>query len=350
MPGRSVYAYYNSRLVPEAAGERAPWAVGAPPPGTDARTSAEQATQTPRKGEQGPSTSAQPEAHKIQAQPEVEDLRLEHVALAREPLGVALLTLNRPKALNALSDALMRDIRTALEAVDADPAVGAVVITGSDKAFAAGADVKEMAAQHDSREDCVAKAFLSTWDDALNATTKPKVAAVRGYAFGGGCELALACDIVIAADNAQFSLPELTLGTIPGFGGTQRLIRAVGKAKAMDLILTGRRMKADEAERAGLASRVVAVDACVPEAISAAQAIAALSSPVVELAKSAVDAADASIPLPDGLKLERELFFDTFDLPDRREGMAAFVGKRPACFAHSAKALAGGAALARAEA
>ena len=266
---------------------------------------------------------------------------LENVRAAAAPNGVLVLTLDRPKALNALSDqsdALMGDLRRALAHAQDSPSIGAVVITGSDKAFAAGADVKEMAREHDSREDCVAKSFLKAWDDAVQATTKPKVAAVRGFAFGGGCELALACDIVVAAENAQFSLPELSLGTRPGFGGTQRLIRAVGKAKAMDLILTGRRMKADEAERCGLASRVVAVERCLAEAVEAAQAIAALSMPAVALAKRAIDAADAFVALDDGLKLERSLFYDTFDLDDRREGMAAFCEKRKATFTDSAAA------------
>eukprot|EP00237_Pycnococcus_provasolii_P011937 CAMPEP_0205954912 /NCGR_PEP_ID=MMETSP1459-20131121/27814_1 /ASSEMBLY_ACC=CAM_ASM_001120 /TAXON_ID=41880 /ORGANISM="Pycnococcus provasolii, Strain RCC931" /LENGTH=301 /DNA_ID=CAMNT_0053327201 /DNA_START=1 /DNA_END=906 /DNA_ORIENTATION=+ len=263
---------------------------------------------------------------------------MEHVTLTTPAAGVLVVELNRPKALNALSDALMKDLGVALAHAQQDQAVGAVVITGNDKAFAAGADVKELAREHANREDCVKKACLKTWYDAMGATSKPKIAAVRGYAFGGGCELALACDIVIAAENAQFGLPELSLGTIPGFGGTQRMIRAVGKSKAMDLILTGRRMKADEAERSGLVSRVVPVERCLPEAVEAAQAIAALSSPSVALAKRAVDAADAFVALDEGLEFERQLFYDTFDLDDRREGMAAFCEKRKAAFTDSAVA------------
>ncbi len=238
--------------------------------------------------------------------------------------AVGLVTLNRPKALNALNHQLMTELDGALTAFDADPGIAATVITGSEKAFAAGADIREMA-EKDFAE-VYGTDFIGFWA-RIAAHRKPVIAAVAGYALGGGCELAMMCDIILAADNAKFGQPETNLGTIPGAGGTQRLTRAVGKSKAMEMILTGRMMDAEEAERSGLVTRVVPVADLVEEAIKLGEAIASKSKPIVQMAKEAVNVAfEAS--LAEGLRFERRAFHATFATEDRREGMAAFVDKR----------------------
>ncbi len=243
---------------------------------------------------------------------------------------VGVITLNRPQALNALNSVLMRELDAALKALDADGNVGAIVITGSEKAFAAGADIKEMQSL-----DFVASYlgdFLGGWEHVA-AARKPMIAAVSGFALGGGCELAMMCDFIIASETAKFGQPEITLGVIPGMGGSQRLTRAVGKAKAMDLILTGRTMDAAEAERAGLVARVVAPDKLMEEAIGAAEKIASLSLPAVMMAKEAVNRS-LEVTLAEGLRFERRLFQSLFATEDQKEGMSAFVAKRKAEFKH----------------
>lgn len=243
---------------------------------------------------------------------------------------VGVITLNRPQALNALNSVLMRELDAALKALDADGNVGAIVITGSEKAFAAGADIKEMQSL-----DFVASYlgdFLGGWEHVA-AARKPMIAAVSGFALGGGCELAMMCDFIIASETAKFGQPEITLGVIPGMGGSQRLTRAVGKAKAMDLILTGRMMDAAEAERAGLVARVVAPDKLMEEAIGAAEKIASLSLPAVMMAKEAVNRS-LEVTLAEGLRFERRLFQSLFATEDQKEGMSAFVAKRKAEFKH----------------
>jgi enoyl-CoA hydratase len=241
---------------------------------------------------------------------------------------VGLITLNRPKALNALNGALMEEVGNALEAFQADKGVGAVVITGSEKAFAAGADIKEMAGL--SYPDTYLDDFITRWDRVAQAR-KPIIAAVAGFALGGGCEVAMMCDFIIAADTAKFGQPEIKLGVIPGAGGTQRLTRAVGKAKAMDLCLTGRLMDATEAERAGLVARVVPATELLDTAIKAAEEIASFSAPAVLLAKEAVNRAFET-SLAEGLRFERRTFQALFGTPDQKEGMGAFVEKRKAEF------------------
>jgi enoyl-CoA hydratase len=243
---------------------------------------------------------------------------------------VALITLNRPKALNALNSQVLADITAALDELETDANVGAVVLTGSEKAFAAGADIKEM--QTKSYMDMFLADFFAGWD-RLAAFRKPIVAAVAGYALGGGCELAMMCDILIAADNAKFGQPEIKLGIIPGMGGSQRLTRAVGKAKAMDLILTGRNMDASEAERAGLVARIVPAGELVATALEVAETIASMSLPTVMVAKEAVNRS-AEISLAEGLRFERRVFHSLFATEDQKEGMAAFVEKRAADFTH----------------
>jgi len=244
---------------------------------------------------------------------------------------VALIRLNRPQRLNALSDALADELKDALGKFDADPAIGCIVITGSEKAFAAGADIGAMA------EWSYAKVYddnyiTRNWD-AIRSTRKPVIAAVAGYALGGGCELAMACDTIIAADNAKFGQPEITIGTMPGFGGSQRLPRAVGKAKAMDWCLTGRMIDAAEAERSGLVSRVVPAERLQEEAMAMARTIASFSLPVVMKVKEAVNRAYES-SLAEGLLFERREFHATFGLDDQKEGMRAFVEKRKPVFKH----------------
>lgn len=243
---------------------------------------------------------------------------------------VGRITLNRPKALNALNTTVMREVCAALGAMEADEAIGAIVITGSEKAFAAGADIKEM--QPFDYASAYAADLFADWD-AMNRIRKPIIAAVAGYALGGGCELAMMCDFIIAADTAKFGQPEITLGVIPGMGGTQRLTRIVGKAKAMDLCLTGRMMDAVEAERCGLAARVVPAADLMAETMKAAAKIASLSLPATRMAKEAVNRAYETT-LAEGLRFERRLFHSMFALDDQTEGMTAFVEKRPAVFKH----------------
>jgi len=243
--------------------------------------------------------------------------------------AVTLIRLNRPAALNALNGQLMDDMTAALNAAEADAAVRCIVITGSDRAFAAGADIKEMASK--SYADVFGEDFITrNWERAASCR-KPVIAAVAGYALGGGCELAMMCDFIIAADNAKFGQPEITLGVSPGAGGTQRLTRFVGKSKAMDMVLTGRMMDAAEAERSGLVSRVVPLADLLSTAMEAAKKIAGLSLNAVMLTKEMVNAAYET-PLSQGVKLERRLFHSLFAFDDQKEGMAAFIEKRPAKF------------------
>lgn len=250
--------------------------------------------------------------------------------LVEERGRVGLVTLNRPTALNALNKATMTELVTAVTALDADPGIGAVVITGSGKAFAAGADIKEMAGQ--SYMDMYLADWFCGWEDFTRLRI-PTIAAVSGFALGGGCELAMMCDLIIAGDNAKFGQPEINLGVIPGMGGSQRLTRAVGKAKAMDMILTGRFIGAEEADRLGLVSRVVPADDVVAEALKAADVIAAKSLPVAMAAKEAVNAAFES-GLAQGVVFERRLFHSLFATEDQKEGMAAFTEKRHPDFKH----------------
>ncbi len=237
---------------------------------------------------------------------------------------VGLITLNRPKALNALCDALIRELGKALNDLEADEAIGAVVITGSDKAFAAGADIKEM--QNRSFVDVYLGDFVKSWE-CVALCRKPVIAAVAGYCLGGGCELAMMCDVIVCADSARFGQPEITLGIMPGAGGTQRLTRFVGKAKAMDMILTGRLMDAAEAERSGLVSRVVPAARLVDEAVKMAAQIASLSRPSVLMAKEMVNRAYETT-LAEGVRFERRMFHALFATADQKEGMSAFVEKR----------------------
>jgi enoyl-CoA hydratase len=237
---------------------------------------------------------------------------------------VGIIRLNRPAALNALNAGLRNEVTQAIQAFDDDANIGCMLIAGSEKAFAAGADIKEMADK--TFIDAFGSDFAGNWDRVSRAR-KPVVAAVAGFALGGGCELAMQCDIVIAADTAKFGQPEIKLGVIPGIGGTQRLTRAIGKAKAMDLVLTGRMMDAVEAERSGLVARVVPAASLMDEAMKTAEAIAALSLPSVMAAKEAVNAAHES-SLAEGLRLERRLFHSLFATDDQKEGMKAFVEKR----------------------
>uniref|UniRef100_A0A2K6MIV8 Enoyl-CoA hydratase, mitochondrial n=2 Tax=Rhinopithecus bieti TaxID=61621 RepID=A0A2K6MIV8_RHIBE len=241
---------------------------------------------------------------------------------------VGLIQLNRPKALNALCDGLIEELNQALKAFEEDTAVGAIVLTGGDKAFAAGADIKEM--QNLSFQDCYSDKFLKHWDH-LTQMKKPVIAAVNGYAFGGGCELAMMCDIIYAGEKAQFAQPEILLGTIPGAGGTQRLTRAVGKSLAMEMVLTGDRISAQDAKQAGLVSKIFPVETLVEEAIQCAEKIASNSKIIVAMAKESVNAA-FEMTLTEGSKLEKKLFYSTFATDDRKEGMTAFVEKRKANF------------------
>jgi enoyl-CoA hydratase len=241
---------------------------------------------------------------------------------------VGLITLNRPKQLNALSPALMQELGAALSAFDADTGVGAIVIIGSDKAFAAGADIAAM--QGFSYMDAYLGDYVSDWEH-FRKVRKPVIAAVSGYALGGGCELAMQCDLVIAADNAKFGQPEINLGVMPGFGGTQRLPRFTSKAKAMDLCLTARMMDAQEAERAGLVSRIVAPDKLLDEALGVADKIAGYSLPVVMMIKESINRAYETA-LAEGVLFERRVFQSQFALEDQKEGMAAFLEKRKPTF------------------
>ena len=239
--------------------------------------------------------------------------------------SVGLITLNRPNVLNALSTPLVRELGDALAAFEADAAIGAMVLTGSEKAFAAGADIKEM--QSKNWPGTYSEDFITAEWESILSCRKPVIAAVAGYALGGGCELAMMCDFIIAADTARFGQPEIQLGVTPGAGGTQRLTRFVGKSKAMEMCLTGRMMDADEAERSGLVSRVVAADRLVDEAVETAQKIAGMSLPVALMVKEAVNRS-YEVSLSEGVRFERRLFQATFGTADQSEGMAAFVEKR----------------------
>ncbi|MCP4469296.1 MAG: enoyl-CoA hydratase [Gammaproteobacteria bacterium] len=239
--------------------------------------------------------------------------------------AVALVRFNRPEVLNALCQGLMEELAQTLSGLDADATVAVIVLTGNDKAFAAGADISEM--KDLSYAYMLEDGGLTKHCDSIATRSKPIIAAVAGYALGGGCELAMMCDFIIAADNARFGQPEITIGTIPGFGGSQRLTRLVGRSKAMDMCLTGRMMNADEAERSGLVARVEALDSYLDVTLEVAAKIAAYSRPVVSMARQAVDLA-LETPLTQGIRSERQMFKATFALEDQKEGMAAFVDKR----------------------
>ncbi|KAM7171459.1 enoyl-CoA hydratase, mitochondrial [Macrochelys suwanniensis] len=242
--------------------------------------------------------------------------------------NVGVIQLNRPKALNALCNGLMNEMNQALDSFEKDPHVGAIIITGSEKAFAAGADIKEM--QNSTFQECYGGNFLAHWN-RVSLVRKPVIAAVNGYALGGGCELAMMCDIIYAGEKAQFGQPEILLGTIPGAGGTQRLTRAVGKSLAMEMVLTGDRISAQEAKEAGLVSKIYPVEKLLEEAISCGEKIAGNSKLVTAMAKEAVNAA-FEMTLTEGNKMEKRLFHATFATDDQKEGMAAFVEKRKAKF------------------
>jgi enoyl-CoA hydratase len=243
---------------------------------------------------------------------------------------VGLIRLNRPHALNALNSALISELSAALDGFERQASIGCIVITGSEKAFAAGADIKEM--QSKDYVDAYLDDFLASWDRVAR-TRKPVIAAVAGFALGGGCELAMMCDFIIAADTAKFGQPEIKLGVMPGAGGTQRLTHAIGKAKAMDLCLTGRMMDATEAERAGLVARIVPANQLLEEALSAAKVIAALSMPSVMMTKESVNRAFETT-LAEGVRFERRVFHSLFATKDQKEGMQAFIDKRPPKFEH----------------
>jgi enoyl-CoA hydratase len=243
--------------------------------------------------------------------------------------ATGLIRLNRPAALNALCDQLMKELGTALLAFDADPAIAAIVLTGNEKAFAAGADIKEMKTR--TYPDVMLDDFIGNHWETVLKVKKPVIAAVAGFALGGGCELAMMCDLIIAAETAKFGQPEINLGVIPGAGGTQRLTRAVGKSKAMDLILTGRMMDAAEAERANLVTRVVPADQLLAEALKVADKLATLSPIALAMAKNAVNRAYETT-LTEGVKTERSLFLSLFGTPDQIEGMSAFAEKRKPSF------------------
>ncbi len=256
-------------------------------------------------------------------------MNYEVITVRTEAGKVGIVTLNRPKQLNALNDQLMTELGTALKAFDADPAIGCMIVTGSEKAFAAGADIGAMASY--SFADVYKGDFITRNWELIRSVRKPVIAAVSGFALGGGCELAMMCDFIIAADNARFGQPEIKLGIIPGAGGTQRLPRAIGKAKAMDLALTGRMMDATEAERGGLVSRVVALDKLMEEALAAALMICDHSQIATMAAKESVNRAFES-SLNEGILFERRLFHSLFATSDQKEGMDAFVNKRKANF------------------
>ncbi|OJW52721.1 MAG: enoyl-CoA hydratase [Alphaproteobacteria bacterium 41-28] len=247
-----------------------------------------------------------------------------------EKIGLAgVITLNRPEALNALSERLIQDLGNVLDMCEIDPEIHCMVLMGSEKAFAVGADIKEI--QSKTYMDAYLEDFITKGWEKISACRKPIIAAVSGYALGGGCEIAMMCDFIIASESAKFGQPEVTIGTIPGAGGTQRLARSVGKSKAMDLCLTGRLMDAQEAERAGLVSRVVPDTQLKEEALKVAQKIASYSLPIVMMIKEAVGRAFET-SLSEGLKFERRLFHSTFDLEDQKEGMKAFLEKRSPVF------------------
>ncbi|NLE81363.1 MAG: enoyl-CoA hydratase [Rhodococcus sp.] len=243
---------------------------------------------------------------------------------------VGVITLNRPKALNALNSELMREVVSAVDELEADDGIGAILVTGSERAFAAGADIKEM--QPKTYMEMYLSDFFAAWDRLAQAR-KPTIAAVAGYALGGGCELAMLCDVLLAADTAKFGQPEIKLGVIPGIGGSQRLTRAVGKAKAMEMCLTGRNMDAEEAERAGLVSRVVPAADLLDDALKTATTIAEMSMPIAMMAKEAVNRSFETT-LNEGIRFERRVFHSAFATEDQSEGMAAFVEKRTPDFKH----------------
>lgn len=245
--------------------------------------------------------------------------------------NVGIITLNRPEALNALCADLIRELAEALDAFEMDTGIGCIVVTGSEKAFAAGADIKEM--QGFNYIDVYTRDFISDGWERLAECRKPTIAAVAGFALGGGCELAMMCDMIIAADTAKFGQPEIKLGTLPGAGGTQRLTRAVGKAKAMDLCLTGRMMDAEEANKAGLVARIVTAGKLLDEALDAARTIAGMSRPATMLTKESVNRAFETT-LSEGIRFERRLFHSTFSMEDQKEGMSAFAEKRKANWKH----------------
>ena len=258
-------------------------------------------------------------------------MNFENIKVRIEAQRVGVVTLDRPKQLNALNDQLMDELGAAVAAFDADPSIGCIIITGSEKAFAAGADIGAMASYNFA--DVYKGDYITRNWEHIRRVRKPVIAAVSGFALGGGWELAMMCDFIIAADNARFGQPEIKLGIIPGAGGTQRLPRAVGKAKAMDMVLTGRMMDAAEAERAGLVSRVVALDKLMEEALGAALVISDLSQIAVMAAKESVNRAFEG-SLNEGVQFERRLFHALFATSDQKEGMEAFVGKRKASFTH----------------
>ena len=251
----------------------------------------------------------------------------QHILVERRA-HTGLITLNRPKALNALNDELSREVVAALKVLDADPSIGAIVLTGSEKAFAAGADIKEMQAK--SFVDLFQDNYFGAWDEVATIR-KPIVAAVGGFALGGGCELAMLCDFIIAGDNAKFGQPEIKLGILPGIGGSQRLTRLVGKSLAMDMVLTGRTIDAQEAKSAGLVARVVPAADVLSVALAVAATIASYSLPAVMLAKDAVNRAE-ELPLSEGIAYERRLFQASFATEGQKEGMAAFLEKRTPAF------------------
>jgi enoyl-CoA hydratase len=258
-----------------------------------------------------------------------EEAKMSYETIEVETHGrVGLVRLNRPQALNALNALLISELDRALTGFEKNDGIGCVVVTGSEKAFAAGADIKEM--KDKSFTDAFLSDFIGRWD-TVGRVRKPIIAAVAGFALGGGCELAMMCDFILAADTAQFGQPEIRIGVIPGAGGTQRLTRAIGKAKAMDLVLTGRMMGAEEAERAGLVARVVPAADLLAEALKAGAAIAAMSLPAALMAKEAVNAAFETT-LAEGVRYERRLFYSLFATEDQKEGMAAFVEKRKPSF------------------
>jgi enoyl-CoA hydratase len=242
---------------------------------------------------------------------------------------VGLITFNRPKALNALCDQLVAELGQALDEFEGDDAIGAILLTGSEKAFAAGADIKEM--KDRTFVDVYRSDFITRGWERIAQCRKPVIAAVAGYALGGGCEMAMMCDIILAAENAKFGQPEITLGVLPGAGGTQRLTRLVGKAKAMEMCLSGRMMDAAEAERSGLVSRVVPTEQLLEEALKLAERIAGMSAPIALMVKEAVNRAYETT-LAEGIRFERRLFHAAFATEDQKEGMAAFVEKRQAAF------------------
>ncbi len=242
---------------------------------------------------------------------------------------VALITLNRPKALNALSAQLVQELTRALDGYEDDPGIGAIVLTGNERAFAAGADIKEM--QNKSFTDAYLQDFITKDWERVTRCRKPVVAAVAGFALGGVCELAMMCDVILAADTAKFGQPEITIGTMPGAGGTQRLARFIGKAKTMEMCLTGRMMDAAEAERVGLVSRIVPAAELIDEAVKVAEKIAGMSRPIAMMVKESVNRAFETT-LAEGVRFERRLFHSTFATADQKEGMAAFVEKRPPRF------------------